>query len=59
MKLWRDGLFWSLFIGGLLSYLMAIFGYTVAIPVGSLLLLGAFAYLTVNFLQRNFGKSFS
>ncbi len=58
MELWDDGLFWALFIGGLLSYLLGVLvsGYTLAFLIGDLLWLSAFVYLTVKFLQKNFGK---
>lgn len=56
MKLWKDGLFWALFIGGLTSYLAGVLGHTSAFPIGGFLWLGAFVYLTVKFIQKNSGK---
>jgi hypothetical protein len=55
MGIWKDRLFWSLFLGGLASYLLG-FEFTWAFPLGSFLWLSAFVYLTVRFIQKNFGK---
>ncbi|WP_297066019.1 hypothetical protein [Thermococcus sp.] len=57
MRLWRDKLFWSLFLGGLASYLLAILGgYSSAVLLGDFLWLSAFVYLTASFLRKNSGE---
>ncbi|NJE48317.1 hypothetical protein E3E30_01830 [Thermococcus sp. 9N3] len=56
MGIWKDMLFWALFLGGLVSYLLGVFGPTWAFPLGGFLWLSAFVYLTINFIQKNFGK---
>jgi len=56
MRVWKDRLFWALFLGGLASYLLGVFGPTWAFSLGSFLWLSAFVYLTINFIQKNFGK---
>ncbi|WP_456421448.1 hypothetical protein [Thermococcus sp.] len=57
MELWRDKIFWLLFLGGLAFYLSGIFGVfgSTAIIFGDVLWLSAFVYLTVGFLRRKFG----
>jgi hypothetical protein len=54
MKVWKDRLFWTLFLGGLASYLLGVFGPTWAFPLGSFLWLSALLYLTAGFLQKRF-----
>jgi len=56
MGIWKDKLFWSLFLSGLVSYLLGVFGPTWAFFLGDFLWLSAFVYLTVRFIQKNFGK---
>ncbi|CAI1493520.1 conserved protein of unknown function [Thermococcus nautili] len=56
MGIWKDRLFWAMFLGGLVSYLLGVFGLTWAFSLGSFLWLSAFVYLTVRFIQKNFGK---
>ncbi|WP_297547896.1 hypothetical protein [Thermococcus sp.] len=55
MRLWGDKLFWSLFLGGLASYLLAMSGYSSAVLIGDFLWVSAFVYLTVSFLRKNLG----
>ena len=55
MGIWKDRLFWALFLGGLVSCLLG-FEFMWAFPLGSFLWLSAFVYLTVRFIQKNCGK---
>ncbi|AFL95803.1 hypothetical protein CL1_1606 [Thermococcus cleftensis] len=50
--LWRDRLFWSLAIGGLLAHLSALWVGTEGTVVGNFLWIMAFVYLLISSIRR-------
>ena len=53
---WKDRLFWALFLGGLLFYGLILFLGTWTSIIGSALWIMAFTYLVLGSIEKRFGK---
>ena len=54
--MWRDRLFWALFLGGLFFYALMLFVGPWASIAGSALWIVAFAYLVIESVEKRFGR---